>query len=236
MKRLHAVSTAALLRASSLSVQSRAYLWPYKEDFVPKGAATSRIQSSTLPSQRVRVLTAYALAPLFGASTRICSVGSLLSPAELMGSKGAIHAALCQCLSLQAGKIKLGSIVRLQSSQMHISQDDFSLRRCYATNKLLAVSLIDVILANDEDIQDDLLLTECRKRIHNAIAVGAGGSTSQDPIRANAAISLREAGVTYVEFPKEDLSDENVPEHVGGVEVTEEAVEEALDRWGQAVR
>lgn len=59
----------------------RPYYWPYAEDFVhPDGPSPSRIQSSSLPSSRMRQIEDAGLGPLYGERRIVCVLGWNFSP------------------------------------------------------------------------------------------------------------------------------------------------------------
>lgn len=62
-------------RAASLCTSRRCYYWPYQEDFVPRGVATSRFQSSGVPRVRQEIIQQLMQEPLHGERCVVCVLG-----------------------------------------------------------------------------------------------------------------------------------------------------------------
>lgn len=115
MRRLRlpgSITSTFYRRPAALHLSGRFYFWPYPENFVPAGQPTSRFHSSARRSERERVISEYALAPLFGARTPCCLLGFPDSPRHVVSVKPALCAALREMLRDTAarGHVELGSV------------------------------------------------------------------------------------------------------------------------------
>ena len=225
-----------------LCLQHRMYFWPYKEDFVPQGAKTSRMQSSNLSSQRIRVLTEYALAPVFGATSVCCTIGTLQTPMELSRSKKELRLVLSDILSLPPQQISFGPVVGLMQQQLHKPHDYTALRKSKRTGAVVATSIVDVIVSDDVDVD---LVPQLGRRVLDALREGrpnasVEGGEQQVGSEGNKCSGklLRAAGVTFVELPKHAIGQEQpdlIPTQICGVEVTDEMADQAVERWARRV-
>lgn len=159
--------------SGSLHHAKRGYYWPYNEDFVPAGAATSRFQASNVPSVRERIVQEYALGPLFGAATPCCVLGFRnLSPRQVLERKPALHAVLSAFLGGDAGQVRLGPVRACKEMLLYRggtaesprvadglgARPDAAARRVdqYARQAPRATVLVEVFLPDDVAEEDAL--------------------------------------------------------------------------------
>lgn len=120
---------------------SRAYYWPYAEDFVPSdGPPPSRFQSSALPSARMNYIRQLALGPLYTEKHLVCTLGwhfrsvsSSLPPMisdssssspptsirSLMGKRSDIRKCLAHFFDTDVANILLGSIQKTKEMMLY---------------------------------------------------------------------------------------------------------------------
>ncbi|KAH8606343.1 hypothetical protein ERJ75_001523800 [Trypanosoma vivax] len=249
MKRLTSSHSSVVARAvpfKPLLTPWRSYYWPYNEDFVPKGADTSRFQSSGSISVRRRVLQEYAFSPLFGARVPCCSLGSKKRAREMMCCKAEIRECLCQLLQLPSSSVCLGPLVQTKEMLLYKSGTPLSPplgdSRCtkansYGRRPIAAHTVVDVFLPEEVEPGEVMALghfTQEKLRVALAEFLRPRGNDSNsssvmdagDPAR----VLVSRLGITYCEVPPHDESG-FVFDMVGGAEVTEDEVERIAQRW-----
>ncbi len=190
---------------------------------MPKGAKTSRFQSSSIPSQRVRVLTEYALAPVFGASSVCCTLGTTLSPIDFSRQKGELRSALAAILGLPESKIDFGPVVRLRAQQYYQRSDYFALRKDEA-GAVLASALVDVVLSDDVDVD---LVSALGEIIHLTVAAGR---SSRPALDVGGDLAIGEQGAAVPTLGAAAICDENAPLVPRGESKRDEATDALAQR------
>ncbi|CCW66048.1 unnamed protein product [Phytomonas sp. Hart1] len=149
----------------------RSYYWPYSADLVPKDANTSSFHSSSLPSVRERVIEEYALGPLFGASTPLCTLGFAKSARDVIEVKRELRDRLAELLSFEAHQLRLGSLIQTKEMLLYRADtpesppladgtgsgfDEAHRRRTrYARLPIQARTLLDVYLLDEEADEEE---------------------------------------------------------------------------------
>ncbi|RNF14221.1 uncharacterized protein Tco025E_05908 [Trypanosoma conorhini] len=249
VRRQRANPAAALFaRCGALVATARSYFWPFNEDFVPRGAATSGFQSSASPNMRQRVLQEYALSPLFGARVPCCTLGSMRSAREMVGVKKEVALLLCELARLRAGAVSLGPLV--QTTEMMLFKPDTPLsprlgddrsRRMhtYARKPIAARTLMDVFLpeeiALDEVVaigrlvQEKLLLAR-RDADGGDAERGGGAGCGVAGGMQEAQVLVGRMGIVYCELPPLDEGG-FMFDAVGGVSLDADEAERVVQRW-----
>lgn len=199
----------------------RSYYNMIPEDAVPAGARTSLLHSSSVPSERVKVMKEYAFAPLFGARRAVCLLGSTLPRKRLMEVKasGGFSAVLANLLEVDASDIELGPIEMLQDRILHRAVGDALCPRVSPVNgSRVADSLIPVYLREEAAVEDEDRL--------------ALGEVLLAMFELGEARELQALGVSHVELDPEDSSGFTF-DSLGGREVTDEEVIAISNRWDE---
>ncbi|EPY26972.1 hypothetical protein STCU_05986 [Strigomonas culicis] len=231
-----------------LCTARRAYYWPYNEDFVPAGAATSSFQSSGVPSVRARIVREYALGPLFGARTPCCRLGFAQPARALLPHKAALRAQLAALLSCDPADLRLGDLEQTKEMLLHrealaeaprladgAGTKDAAARRRrqYAREPVVAHTVVAVYyapngrsaaVAEDEAEEEELLAMGLY--IQDALASAAAAGETAPP----AAAALQRLGVVHCEVPLVDSSD-YVFDELHGEAVDEGLTARVWERW-----
>jgi hypothetical protein len=195
------------------------------------------------------VLTEYALAPIFGSESVVCILGANLPAMEFSKQKQSLRVVLAQVMNLPERHISFSPVVRLREQQFHKPHDFRALRKELSTGRVLATCLVEVRV--DDDVNVDLVpalgravqAVVCGTHLTSGSRVGCDAGATEDATTGAASCSemhqaLISCGATYIELPMNKPGDEApdiVPNAICGVEVTEETLDAATERWAKRV-
>lgn len=249
MKRFHALPLTATSRVASMTrlhttitaalwCSRRTYYHHIPETLVPKGSRTSRFQSSSVPSERLKVLREYALSPLYGAEQApLIVVGTPLTAAELVrvphdhasedatqtvGSslKRSVKELVSRITSISVEDLQTSPLQRLRPSLLHKGETFQEAYRVDPKGHVLARTLFAVHAADGllED-EEDLVALQLLLRDHLCATV----SRERE--------ELVEAGIQFVEFVHPDHETSFVFHLFGGEVISEGEVKTIERRW-----
>jgi hypothetical protein len=212
-------SFSCLGRSTPLATSRRSYYHHIPEDLVPEGQKTDKIHSSSVPSERMKVLREYALGPVFGSRRAVCRLGFTMPRKALMDVKPDLPAVLAELLEVDVDDIELGPIEMLQDRLLHRAKGDALCPRVsHVDGRRVADSFVAVYLKPSSPFTDE--------------DVSALGDVLLAMFQLEEAAALEVLGVRLVELESDDVSDFTFSSF-GGDEVTEQDLEEVATRWEQ---